>query len=92
MKISDADIAAEKRAKRFWISLIVGLFAIQMTICGIAFRYATGQPSMAVTPNYHMKALKWDEHKAALAASKRDAQQASQTSESDPVERSEPTF
>lgn len=58
---TDSDTRAEKRAKRFWISLIVGMFVVQTTMCFIALRFATVEASMAVEPDYHMKALLWDE-------------------------------
>ncbi|OYP38198.1 FixH family protein [Rhodopirellula sp. MGV] len=60
---------AEKRAKRFWISLVLFLFVIQSVIMGSVIHLAIGDPAFAVVPNYHNAALNWDEsRKAALAA------------------------
>ncbi|WP_149495150.1 FixH family protein [Roseiconus lacunae] len=61
--------SAEKRAKRFYISLVLFLFLIQSVIMGSVIHLAIGDPAFAVVPNYHKEALRWDEsRKAALAA------------------------
>jgi hypothetical protein len=53
--------SAEKRAKRFWIALVVCLFVIQSTIMGLVMHLAIGDPSAAVVPDYHNAALNWDQ-------------------------------
>lgn len=53
--------AAEKKAKRFYIALVVFLFIIQSTIMGTVMHLAIGDPSAAVVPDYHNAALNWDE-------------------------------
>ncbi|MCA9136377.1 MAG: FixH family protein [Planctomycetales bacterium] len=52
--------SAEKRAKRFWIALVLFLFVIQCTIMGLVMHLAIGDPSSAVVPDYHNRALNWD--------------------------------
>lgn len=58
---SESIASAEKRAKRFWIALVVFLFVIQSTIMGLVMHLAIGDPSSAVVPDYHNRALNWDE-------------------------------
>lgn len=62
---SDVDINAERSAKRFYIGLVLLLFAIQATILGTAIRLAIGDPALAVVPDYHQAALRWDDAQAA---------------------------
>jgi nitrogen fixation protein FixH len=50
----------EKRAKRFWIALVLFLFVIQSTIMGLVIHLAIGDPSAAIVPDYHNAALNWD--------------------------------
>lgn len=64
-----SDVSAEKRAKRFWVSLVLVLMGIQVVIGGVALTLAIGNPSMAVVPDYHRTALNWDETRRALLAS-----------------------
>ncbi|WP_286764567.1 MULTISPECIES: FixH family protein [Rhodopirellula] len=61
----------ERRAKRFYISLVLLLFAIQATILGTAIKLAIGDPALAVVPDYHQAALNWDESYRASLASER---------------------
>ncbi|QEG01659.1 FixH [Stieleria maiorica] len=63
--------SAERRAKRFWIALVVFLFAIQCTIMGLVMHLAIGDPSAAVVPDYHNRALNWDEARRTLEAADR---------------------
>jgi nitrogen fixation protein FixH len=58
---TDAIKNAERRAKRFWVALVVFLFVIQSTIMGLVMHLAIGDPSAAVVPDYHNAALHWDE-------------------------------
>ena len=56
-----ADVARlEKRARRFWVSLIVGLLGLQVIIGFVSIWLSVGDPSVAIVPNYHQKALDWD--------------------------------
>jgi nitrogen fixation protein FixH len=61
-------IQAERKAKRMWVSLVVLLLGIQLLIGYVSIRLATGDPTVAIVPNYHEEALKWDQTKAALSA------------------------
>jgi nitrogen fixation protein FixH len=61
-------IQAERKAKRMWVSLVVLLLGIQLLIGYVSIRLATGDPTVAIVPNYHEEALKWDQHKAELSA------------------------
>jgi nitrogen fixation protein FixH len=58
--MNDHDLQAERRAKRFWVSLVVGLLGLQLVVGGVAISLATNDPSVAVIPNYHAAALDWD--------------------------------
>ncbi|MFK8111623.1 MAG: FixH family protein [Rubripirellula sp.] len=54
---------AEKRAKRFWVSLVVSLLGLQLAIGGFAVSMATSEKAPVVLPDYHQAALNWDETK-----------------------------
>ncbi len=56
---------AERNARRFWVSLIVGLLGIQVIIGVGSIYLSLGDPTVAVIPNYHQAALDWDvKHRA----------------------------
>jgi hypothetical protein len=60
---------AERSAKRFWVSLVVTLLGLQLVIGYVAIKLATGDPTVAVIPDYHDRALGWDvSHQASTAA------------------------
>ncbi|TWU47348.1 FixH [Rubripirellula tenax] len=61
----------ERRAKRFWVSLVVTLLGIQLLIGFVAIRLATGDPSAAIVPDYHNAALNWDVSQRAITAADR---------------------
>ncbi|MEM6468119.1 MAG: FixH family protein [Planctomycetota bacterium] len=58
---ADSKRVAEKRAKRFWIALVLFLFVVQGTIMGTVIKLAIGDPSAAIVPDYHNAAIHWDE-------------------------------
>jgi nitrogen fixation protein FixH len=60
---------AKKRQGAFWIGLIFGLFALHMSVASALVYFAHSDPSFAVVPDYHGKALAWDETKRQEAAS-----------------------
>lgn len=64
----DNEVIAERKAKRFYIGLVLLLFAIQFTILGTALKLAIGDPALAVVPDYHQAALDWDSSHAAAGA------------------------
>lgn len=57
---SDEFKAIERRARRFWVSVIVGFLSLQVVIGVASIVLALGDPSVAVVPNYHQAALDWD--------------------------------
>ena len=69
--LTDAEKLAERRAKRFWVSLVVFLLGIQIAVGGTAIYLATGDPSVAIVPNYHQEALNWDAALRARRAARR---------------------
>ncbi|HBN74654.1 MAG TPA: hypothetical protein DD473_02300 [Planctomycetaceae bacterium] len=60
---------AERTSRWIWSGMIVGLLSLQIFCCMIAFFLATTSPSMAIIPNYHQKALNWDETRNEIHAS-----------------------
>jgi len=50
----------ERRARRFWVSVIVGFLGLQVLIGVASIVLALNDPSVAVIPNYHQSALDWD--------------------------------
>ncbi|MEM9585796.1 MAG: FixH family protein [Planctomycetota bacterium] len=59
----------KRRAAWFWGSLIIGLLSTQVIIGFGSIYIALGDPSVAVVPDYHEKALLWDQHREARIAS-----------------------
>lgn len=58
-----------RRAAWRWGSFVVGLLSVQVIGGIIAIMLATGDESVAVVPDYHRKALHWDEEVAIRTAS-----------------------
>jgi nitrogen fixation protein FixH len=50
----------ERRSRWFWLSLIVGFFAIDFTIAAIAITMAASDPSFRSIPGYGERAVAWD--------------------------------
>jgi nitrogen fixation protein FixH len=50
----------ERRARKFWVSLIVGFLGLQVLIGIASIVLALSDPTVAVIPNYHQSALDWD--------------------------------
>lgn len=50
----------EQRARRFWVSVIVGFLGLQVLIGVASIVLALNDPSVAIIPNYHQSALDWD--------------------------------
>lgn len=65
--------AEEKRAARraawFWGTFVVCFLGMQLTIGAVAIVLATGDPSVAVVPDYYQKALDWDQEMEAKRVS-----------------------
>lgn len=59
--LTAAELAvAERRARRFWGTLIVGLLGLQVFIGIGSIFLSIGDPTVAIVPNYHQQALDWD--------------------------------
>ncbi len=64
---------AERSARLFWVSLIVGLLGTQVVIGFASIYLSLGDPTVAVIPNYHQSALDWDvKHRAMTTLQKLD--------------------
>lgn len=53
-------IVLERRARRFWVSVIVGLLGLQVLGGAVAVYLALSDPTVAVIPNYYQASLEWD--------------------------------
>lgn len=60
---------ANRRAAWRWGSLIVGLLSLQVAGGIAAIVLASGDPSVGIVPDYHEKALHWDDEVALQTAS-----------------------
>ncbi|MGB7328011.1 MAG: FixH family protein [Rubripirellula sp.] len=70
-ELAAEQFAAERSARRFWVSLVVVLLGLQLVIGFVAIRLATGDPTVAVVPDYHNQALDWDVTQRAMTAANR---------------------
>jgi hypothetical protein len=50
----------ERRARRTWVSIVVGLLGLQVAGGIAAFTLATGDNSSAIIPGYYQSAVNWD--------------------------------
>lgn len=70
LKVSAADEKlAARRAAWFWGTFVVCFLGMQLTIGAVAIVLATGDPSVAVVPDYYQKALDWDQEMEARRVS-----------------------
>lgn len=67
--VNSAPPAGETSARLLWVGLVAGLLLAQIVMCAVAATLATGDPSSAVVPGYHDRALRWDETVATERAS-----------------------
>lgn len=51
---------SERQARRFWVSLIVGMLGLQVAIGITAVVLSVSDPSVAIIPNYYQSAVNWD--------------------------------
>lgn len=58
-----------KRQGAFWIGLVFALFGVHMSVAAALVYFAHSDPGFAVVPDYHNKALAWDDAKRMEAAS-----------------------
>jgi nitrogen fixation protein FixH len=61
---TDLTGSSASRSAWLWGSVVVAFLILQLVIGGLAFNLATGDPSVAVMPDYHERALNWDEEMA----------------------------
>ena len=59
----------ERRAATTWVGIVVGLLALQILMCAVAIWLAVTDESMAIVPDYHTRALAWDQQRALESAS-----------------------
>lgn len=64
MASSSSMTRSERSAPYFWIGLVVTLLGLQVILGFFALTLATGDPSVAVVPDYYERALHWDESEA----------------------------
>jgi hypothetical protein len=69
MKMKSATDDANRRAAWRWGSFVVGLLGLQVIGGIMAIVLATSDESVAVVPDYHQKALRWDDEMALRAGS-----------------------
>ena len=67
----DPDKSRATRSAWLWGSVVVAFLILQLVIGGLAYNLATGDPSVAVVPDYHERAINWDDE---LARRKRSDQ------------------
>lgn len=52
--------STERKARRFWVSLVVGMLSLQIIGGAITVYLAVGDPAAAIVPDYHRLAVNWD--------------------------------
>ena len=57
-----AEATAERKAMLTWVSIIVFFLFGSVGMWLFAAYIAVSDPTMAVVPDYHEKALQWDKH------------------------------
>ncbi len=60
----DPEKSRATRSAWLWGSVVVAFLILQLIIGGLAFNLATGDPSVAVVPDYHERAINWDDEVA----------------------------
>lgn len=63
--------AQRRGGARFWPLMVVGLLVGNVGICVFTIISATGDPGMAVEPDYYQKAMDWDERAAERRAAEK---------------------
>lgn len=53
----------EKNSRRFWVTLVLAFFAIDLTIAIIAISMAAGDPSFRSIPGFSKRAVDWEVRK-----------------------------
>lgn len=66
-----SEVQLERKARRFWVSLIVCLLGFQVGLGVVAITLATNDESVAIVPDYHHAALNWDQVSRERSAAER---------------------
>lgn len=66
-----SEMQLERKARRFWVSLIVCLLGFQIGLGVVAITLATNDESVAIVPDYHHAALNWDQVSRERSAAER---------------------
>ncbi|XZE34000.1 FixH family protein [Pirellulaceae bacterium SH501] len=53
----------EKNSRRFWVTVVLAFFAIDLTIAVIAISMAAGDPSFRSIPGFSKRAVDWEVRK-----------------------------
>ncbi len=61
-----ADAKLERRSRNVWVTAVVGLLSLQVIGGVTTVMLAVGDPTGAIIPNYHSKAVNWDSTRRAL--------------------------
>lgn len=56
-------ISTERASRRFWVTLILAFFALDITIAIVAIVMAAGDPSFRSIPGFGERAVAWDERR-----------------------------
>ena len=56
----------EAGSRRFWITVILGFFAIDITIAVVAITMAAGDPSFRSIPGFGKRSVQWSERQLGL--------------------------
>ncbi len=64
------DRIANRNAAIRWGGFVVGMLSFQVAIGVIAVMLATGDPSVAVVPDYYQKSLAWDDQRESESVSR----------------------
>ncbi|MDZ4852326.1 MAG: FixH family protein [Pirellulaceae bacterium] len=68
---TQSEIAKEKSSKRFWLTLILSFFALDLTIAIYAIVVAVSDPSFRPMPDYGDRSVAWEVHHQEQLASER---------------------
>jgi nitrogen fixation protein FixH len=60
--ISNFEASQERRSRVFWITFILGFFALDISIAVIAIVMAAGDPSFRPMPDYGDRSVAWEVH------------------------------
>ncbi len=64
--LTQEEVATERRARRVWVGIVVGLLGLQIVTGVVSVMLAIGDPTVAIIPNYHQNAVNWDSTRRAL--------------------------